>query len=119
VGGGSWLLFAGSQHLSVPWWLLVLVTLAVVAFFVVVMTVVLRAQGNQALAGAENLVGRVGVVRSMLNPEGHVFIAGALWRARAPEQAGRVKSGTRVRVVRLDDTLTLEVEPVEAEAPVA
>jgi membrane-bound serine protease (ClpP class) len=119
VGGGSWLLFAGSQHLSVPWWLLVLVTLAVVAFFVVVMTVVLRAQGNQALAGAENLVGRVGVVRSMLNPEGHVFIAGALWRARAPEQAGRVKSGTRVRVVRLDDTLTLEVEPVEAEAPVS
>jgi membrane-bound ClpP family serine protease len=45
----------------------------------------------------------------MLNPEGHVFVDGSLGRARAPEVAGKVKTGTVVRVVGLDDRLTLEV----------
>jgi membrane-bound serine protease (ClpP class) len=79
------------------------------------MTHVLRAQGNQALAGTEHLVGETAIVRSMLNPEGHVFARGALWRARAPEAAGRVKTGTAVRIVGLNDRLTLDVEPLEGD----
>jgi membrane-bound serine protease (ClpP class) len=78
---GSILLFTGPDILRVSPWVIAAVTVFNVIFFVGIMTTVLRAQGNQAMAGAEGLVGKTGVVRSMLNPEGHIFVAGALWRA--------------------------------------
>jgi membrane-bound serine protease (ClpP class) len=116
---GTLLLGAGSigmwqvDELAPPVWLLVLGTASAVVFFVLLMTSVLRAQGNQALAGAEHVAGKVGVVRSALNPEGHVFVGGALWRARAPQSTDRLRPGTRVRVIGLNDKLTLDVAPVE------
>lgn len=114
---GSFLLFTGPDVLRVSPWVIVPVVLFNVAFFVVIMTTVLRAQGNQAITGAEGLAGRIGVVRSMLNPEGHVFVGGALWRARAPQDAGKVRTGTKVRVLGVDaDRLTLDVELVEEAA---
>jgi membrane-bound serine protease (ClpP class) len=109
---GSILLFTGPDILRVSPWVIAAVTVFNVIFFVGIMTTVLRAQGNQAMAGAEGLVGKTGVVRSMLNPEGHIFVAGALWRARAPQSAGKVKTGTSVRVIGLNDSLTLDVEPL-------
>lgn len=109
LGVGSWLLWA-QPALRPPLWLVVAGTLLALVFFVVVMTTVLRAQGNAAHQGAEAVTGQVGIVRSVLNPEGHVFVGGQLWRARAPEGAGRVRTGTRVRVVGLSEQLTLEVE---------
>lgn len=108
--GGSWLLFPDVGLLRPPWWLLALVVAAVAVYFVGILTSVLRAQGQQASADAEQLIGETAVVRSMLNPEGHVFVGGHLWRAKAPEEAGKVKTGTQVRVIGLDDRLTLEVE---------
>src|SRR3954467_9076876 len=60
--------------------------------------------------GSEELVGSVGEVREPLDPEGQIFIQGALWRARAIG-AGGIGPGNRVRV-RAVDGLTLEVEPV-------
>lgn len=110
LGVGSWFLFAGPALVALPGWLAVLGTVSAVVFFVPVMTMVLRAQGSQAMVGAEQVVGKSGVVRSMLNPEGHIFVDGALWRARAPDAAGKVKTGTAVRVVGLNDRLTLDVE---------
>lgn len=117
VAAGSVFLLGGPLDLA--GWLVGLVVVAVAVFFVAVMTVVLRAQGNQALADTAALVGKVGVVRSVLNPEGHIFVDGALWRARAPEHAGKVTTGTRVRVVGLNDRLTLDVEVVEERASAA
>lgn len=114
LGAGSWFLFSGPPIVTLPGWLAVLGALSALLFFVPVMTMVLRAQGSQAMAGAERVVGKSGVVRSMLNPEGHVFVDGALWRARAPDAAGKVKNGTAVRVVGLNDRLTLDVELVDA-----
>ncbi len=111
---GSLLLFPGPAPLRLSPWLVAGVVAFTVVFFVVIMTTVLRAQGNQALAGAEGIAGKVGVVRSMLNPEGHVFVDGALWRARAPEAAGKVRTGTRVRILGVNDRLTLDVELVDS-----
>ncbi len=115
LGLGSWLAFPGLAALRPPSWLLGLVVAFCVVFFAVIMTVVLRAQGNQGLASAAAVVGSVGVVRSMLNPEGHVFVRGGLWRARAPSTAGKVKTGTKVRVLGMNDQLTLDVEVVDEE----
>jgi membrane-bound serine protease (ClpP class) len=121
LAAGSWLAFpgpgaSGAAVLRPPAWLLGSVIAFCVVFFAVIMTVVLRAQGNQALASAQTVVGSVGVVRSVLNPEGHVFVRGGLWRARAPEASGLVRTGTKVRVLGMNEQLTLDVEVVEGEA---
>jgi membrane-bound serine protease (ClpP class) len=114
---GSWFLFDGPAPLQVSGWVIGIVVAATVLFFVVVMTVVLRAQGNQAMAGAEQVIGKVGVVRSTLNPGGHIFVDGALWRARALEAAGKVRTGTQVRVLALNEEQSLDVELVDEQAP--
>jgi membrane-bound serine protease (ClpP class) len=65
--------------------------------------------------GSEELVGATAEVREPLDPEGQVFVSGALWRARAigPDPIGL---GNRVRVKSVDG-LTLEVEPVADRDP--
>ncbi len=101
---GSWWFYA-APVLQLPWWLVVLTTLSALVFFVLVLTVVLRAQAGPEGTDLADLVGRPGVVRSVLNPEGHVFIDGALWRARSldgmrmPVGAVVVIAGTEGSVV--------------------
>lgn len=114
---GLWWLFPdGSPILHVPTWVNVTLAAFTVLYFVVIMTVVLRAQAGPELdTAAEELVGEVGVVRSTMNPEGHVFIDGALWRARwTGPDVGRVRTGTTVRVSDVEGTLLL-VEPTDRE----
>jgi membrane-bound serine protease (ClpP class) len=65
-------------------------------------------------AGSEELVGSIAEVREPLDPEGQVFVAGALWRARVSE--GRIGPGNRVRIKAVDG-LTLEVEPAADPDP--
>lgn len=114
---GSLALVDGPSVLRVPVGLVAVVTPVTVVFFVVVMTQVLRAQAGPASPETGELVGRVGVVRSMLNPEGHIWVGGSLWRARAPAESGRVATGTRVRVLGLRDVATLDVEVVDRQRP--
>jgi membrane-bound serine protease (ClpP class) len=60
----------------------------------------LRVQRLQPVTGAELLVGRQGVVRSSLDPEGTVWVAGELWTA-VPDDAPLVQ-GERVEVVAVE-----------------
>ena len=117
LSAGSYWLYAGPEALRLAGWVIALVVASAVVFFVFIMTTVLRAQGVQTRAGIEAVMGREGVVRSMLNPQGHVFVGGALWRAQAVDGSGRVRTGTTVRVTGTTDDTTLMVEPVDAEAP--
>jgi membrane-bound serine protease (ClpP class) len=110
---GSWWLYDGPAAMRLAGWLIALTVVSAVVFFVFVMTTVLRAQGIQTRAGMQAVMGRTGVVRSVLNPQGHVFVGGVLWRAQAPDAAGQVRTGTTVRVTGVADELTLLVEPVE------
>jgi len=99
---GSWWFYA-APALQLPVWLVGSATLTALVFFVLVMTTVLRAQAGPDGNDVTELVGRTGVVRSVLNPEGHVFIDGALWRARAAGgSAAVVRVGTQVRVADVD-----------------
>ena len=65
--------------------------------------------------GSEEMVGSVAEVREPLDPEGQVFVSGALWRARAID-GGPIGPGNRVRVKSVDG-LTLEVEPAADRDP--
>ncbi len=110
---GSFLFIDGYRPgLRVGWPVIALGVVGSWVFYVVVMTVVLRALRGQT-AATEGLLGQVGEVRSTLNPQGHVLIDGALWRARALEWDGPVSAGTRVTVTGVDaEALILDVEPV-------
>jgi membrane-bound serine protease (ClpP class) len=110
---GSWRFYA-ADALQLPLWLVIGTTLTVLIFFVFVMTVVLRAQAGPEGVSVDELVGRLGTVRSVLNPEGHVYIDGALWRARWTGDTRRAKVGTPVRVHGIDGPVVL-VEPFDPE----
>jgi len=107
--------FYTAETLSLPVWLVVVTALVALVFFVFVMTSVLRAQAGPEGATVDDLVGRPGIVRSVLNPEGHVYIDGALWRARWTGDTRRAKVGTPVRVHAVEGAVVL-VEPFDATA---
>jgi membrane-bound serine protease (ClpP class) len=65
--------------------------------------------------GSEELIGAIAEVREPLDPEGQVFVSGALWRARAIG-GGEIGLGNRVRIKSVDG-LTLEVEPAAERDP--
>ncbi len=111
---GSWLfVHSDGPALRVPWPAVALGVAGSLVFYVVVMTVVLRALRGQSAGTGEALLGRTGEVRSPLDPQGHVLVEGALWRARTLEWDGAVPAGTRVTVTAVDtDALILDVEPV-------
>ena len=113
AAGSYW--FYDSDVIAVDPWLVALTTLTALGFFVVVMTVVLRAQAGPDDIAVEDLVGRPGIVRSVLNPEGHVFVADALWRARWTGEGKRRKVGAPVRVHGVDGAVLL-VEAFDPEA---
>jgi membrane-bound serine protease (ClpP class) len=106
---GSANLYA-ADALALPWWLVAATTVTALVFFVFIMTSVLRAQAGPEGVTVDDLVGRPGIVRSVLNPEGHVYIDGALWRARWTGETKRAKVGTPVRVHGVEGAVVL-VEP--------
>ncbi|HMD33215.1 MAG TPA: nodulation protein NfeD [Candidatus Acidoferrales bacterium] len=79
---------------------------------VMVMRLAMRAFAMKQSMGVNELVGQTGEVREPVDGTGVVFVAGALWRARAPE---KIPSGSKVKVVRVDG-LTLEVTPASVAA---
>ena len=79
-------------------------TTAALVFFAVSMGI--RALYRPSVTGESAMVGRVGVTRSALAPEGQVMIDGELWRAVS--QDGTVAAGEPVQVAAIDG-LTLKV----------
>ena len=58
------------------------------------------------------MVGHLGTVRESLQPDGMVFVDGALWQATTA--SGPLPAGTQVRVLGLDG-LRLRVEAAEQQ----
>lgn len=79
-------------------------TTGALVFFAVTMGI--RALYRPSVTGEAAMVGRLGVARSALEPDGRVLIDGELWRAVSPD--GRIEAGEPVRVTAIDG-LTLEV----------
>jgi membrane-bound serine protease (ClpP class) len=81
------------------------------ASFLVIVGFALRAQRTPIQTGAEAVPGRVGVVRTELNPRGIVYLMGEQWSAELAEGLGPVAEGERVEIVKVDG-LTLKVKRV-------
>ena len=83
-------------------------TTAALVFFAVTMGI--RALYRPSVTGSAAMVGRLGVTRTALQPDGQVLIDGELWRAVSPEPG--VPAGEPVQVTAIDGlTLTVTRSP--------
>jgi len=64
-------------------------------FFVVVSALAFRAYRSKPKSGMEGLIGEIGIVRELIDPEGLIFIHGELWRAISDES---IEPGESVEV---------------------
>lgn len=79
------------------------------AFFVLAVTLAIRAQKRRPVTGVEGMVGEIGTVFDDLAPEGRILFRGEYWMASAATPLPR---GTRVRIVSVKG-LHLEVMAIE------
>jgi membrane-bound serine protease (ClpP class) len=83
------------------------------ATFLIITPKVYRSQVDVApQTGREDLAGQFAEVREPLNPQGQVWVGGALWKARVADDARPQGIGNRVRIDSVDG-LTLVVSDAE------
>ena len=97
------------------WWAVLVVVAGLALFYGFAMTTVVRSRFSTPTIGREHLIGRAGVARSDLDPDGIVSVGGATWRATAHRAAG-IKDGDAVSVLGVSE-IVLEVAPVEPPPP--
>lgn len=98
---------------SVAGWAVAMVGTGLGAFAFLGVYLAVRSRNRPVATGQEGLVGRLAEVRKRLDPEGFVFVEGALWQAVSED--GPVDQGELVRVTGVY-ALRLTVRPVAAEA---
>jgi membrane-bound serine protease (ClpP class) len=88
-------------------WLVILPTVGITAGMVIfAVSAGIKALFRPPTTGTVGMLGRIGVAKTPLNPEGQVLVDGELWRAVA--QDGPLQAGETVRVAAIDG-LTLKV----------
>lgn len=92
--------------------ILIIVTLVGI-FSALGLWLVVRTRNTPIATGQEGLVGRLARVRQPLDPQGVVFVEGALWRAVS--ENGMVAKDEYVRIVSVHDLL-LVVRPLDEDA---
>lgn len=113
IAGGVIALTADSDADAASWAGPALITLGVLSAisFYFIGRKVLEAHRDQPVrAGHEELIGAPAEVRTSLDPEGQVWIEGALWRARLAGDRTPLRPGDRVTVEAVEG-LTLVVRP--------
>jgi membrane-bound serine protease (ClpP class) len=74
-------------------------------------------RNDRVRTGTEEMIGSAAEARSSIDPEGQVWLGGALWRARLAEGATPIRLGDRVRVEAVDGlTLVVHPEPTAANS---
>ena len=77
-------------------------------FVVLAARAVSRSSRTRIRSGREAMLGLIGQARTAIEPEGQVYVDGALWRARGCFEDEHIKAGDPVVVERVDG-LTLTV----------
>lgn len=97
-------------------WAIMVVVLVTALIAALSIWIILGTRKQPVSTGQEGLIGRFAEVRQRLEPDGMVFIEGALWRAISED--GDVESGEWVRVTAVHD-LRLAVRRLETDEEVA
>ncbi len=97
---GSIMLFDfGETGMRVSWGIIIPATAFVSLFFLVALSLVMKAWLSKPRTGDQGLVGEIGIATTELDTEGKVEIHGEYWNAKADRQ---IPKGERVRVVKVD-----------------
>jgi membrane-bound serine protease (ClpP class) len=119
IAGGVLALTADADSGAGEWagpGLITLGVLSAVSFYFVTRKVLDAHRERPVRAGHEELIGAPAEVRTSLDPEGQVWIEGALWRARLTgDGAPPLRPGDRVTVEAIEG-LTLLVRPTPSPA---
>jgi membrane-bound serine protease (ClpP class) len=75
-------------------------------FFVILAGLAYRAYRTRPKGGSDGLMGEVGLVKEIIDPEGLVFVHGEYWQAKSGE---KLEPGEKVKVVGVEG-LVLQVE---------
>jgi len=112
VLGGLLLTWGNPPEFQVNRWLIYSIAAAAGAFFLFVVTSIIRIRRQPAVTGVNTLIGRRGVARSPLDPSGMVFVDGEHWSATLED--GSAEEGEEV-VVTAVEGLKLMVRKVGKE----
>jgi membrane-bound serine protease (ClpP class) len=82
-------------------WVVVLVGLALATLVALGVWLALRSRGQPVATGEQAMLGRLAEVRQRLDPDGMVFVEGALWQAISED--GTAEVGDWVRVTAIHD----------------
>jgi membrane-bound serine protease (ClpP class) len=81
-------------------WVFTLIVIVAVVFIVFVVIWVVRAHQRKVTTGKEELVGKVAVAKTELNPKGMVLVDGEHWTAVVDN--GRVEPEEEVIITKVD-----------------
>jgi membrane-bound serine protease (ClpP class) len=107
IFGGLLLFNTNSDAFSISVPVVIFAAAMLGGFFTFVISKAVQARHRRVYTGSEELIGERAVVRSPLEPIGHVFVRGALWRATGVDST-RMEVGDEVIVERVEG-LTLTV----------
>ncbi|HVN53800.1 MAG TPA: nodulation protein NfeD [Anaerolineaceae bacterium] len=102
---GALVLFNGPnvpeiQQVSVP--LVVVTGLVTALVFFTIVSIGVRAQRIPVRIRQSTLIGKTGIARSDLNPDGNVQVASELWSAELADGEAPIPTGANVEVVQVD-----------------
>jgi len=79
--------------------LIISMSIATAAFFIFALSKGIRIQWKKPVTGREGLIGKIGVTKTILNPEGTIFIHGERWQASTDGKI--IKEGEEVEVLEV------------------
>ena len=79
--------------------LIISMSIATAAFFIFALSKGIRIQWKKPVTGREGLIGKIGVTKTILNPEGTIFIHGERWQASTDGEI--IKEGEEVEVLEV------------------
>jgi membrane-bound serine protease (ClpP class) len=92
---------AQAPGVGVALWVVVIMALAAGLFAALGLWFVVRNRTLRPVTGSEGMVGKIAEVRQRLDPEGMVFVEGALWRALS--ESGPIEKGELVRITAMHE----------------
>jgi membrane-bound serine protease (ClpP class) len=97
--GGMMLIDTADPSLKISKTVIFSVALVLGGFIVIAVTYAYKARVSKPTTGKEGLVGETGVVKTRIDREGYVLVAGELWKATAGEI---IEEGESVTVLEID-----------------
>ncbi|GAI91878.1 unnamed protein product, partial [marine sediment metagenome] len=90
---------ATAPFLRISLVLIISMSLATAAFFVFALSKGIKIQWKKSVTGREGLIGKVGITKTVLDPEGTIFVHGERWQASVIDE--KIKEGEEVEVLEV------------------